>query len=168
MGTLIVPRGSFAELRSSNRERRSSRDRRTRRWRHGRFHLRSGQLCCDTLLDHLHNTNLLRLGRLKQSWRAGETERGESLFARDDSSRFCPPVPDEIIESPCKNGRLGSGKETRRLNWLGTLNSVWTISFENKISLPGEKIARPIAVDHEASENRWRFEGRMMKCEGFA
>jgi len=108
------------------------------------------------------------LGRLKQSWRAGETERGESLFARDDSSRFCPPVPDEIIESPCKNGRLGSGKETRRLNWLGTLNSVWTISFENKISLPGEKIARPIAVDHEASENRWRFEGRMMKCEGFA
>jgi hypothetical protein len=56
----------------------------------------------------------------------------------------------------------------RRLNWLGPLNSVWTVGFENKISLPGEIIVGPIAIDHEASENRWCVKRRVMKRKGLA
>jgi hypothetical protein len=59
-------------------------------------------------------------------------------------------------------------KETRRLNRLGTLDSEWTVGFENKISLPGEIVVGAIAVDHETSKNRRGVKSRMMENKGLA
>src|SRR6266403_1007921 len=82
------------------RQRRRPRYAQIRGWRPGRFYFRGRQLAGYTFLDHLYNTDLLSLGRQEQSRRARETKRYKSLFTWNDSSRFCPPVPNKVIESP--------------------------------------------------------------------
>jgi hypothetical protein len=108
------------------------------------------------------------LGRLEQSRRAGEIERGEGLLTRNNPSCLCPPVPNDIIEPPRETKRLGSGKGARRVNWFRALDRVWTIGFKNEIGLPREIITGLIPVDHETSQDRGRVKCRVMKDKGFA
>jgi len=49
-------------------------------------------------------------------------------------------------------------EKRRRLNVLNTLDSVWAIGFEDKISLLREIILELVAVKYETTENRRRVQ----------
>jgi hypothetical protein len=116
----------------------------------------------------MHNADLLSLGRQEQSWRARDTKRGKSLFAWNDSSSFCPPVPNKVIESPRENRMFIGEKERRGLNVLDTLDSVWTVGFKSKIGLLRQIIAGLVTIKHETSENRRRVELWIVKGEALS
>jgi hypothetical protein len=84
-GNFVLSSNCSRELGFCVRQRRRPRAAQIR-WRPGRFYFRGRQLRSHTFLDHMHNADLLSLGRQEQSWRARDTKRGKSLFAWNDSS----------------------------------------------------------------------------------